>query len=174
MDPTDSIHFHYLNKECISGIVAFILIIIFDVSGVILAVTTAVGADEKGAKWAHFCAAIGTIISSMLGCSPIIVHLESLAGISEGGRTGLTACVISFLFFLSMFFGPIMGDVPAQASAPVLVCIGTLMMRETKQIDWDTMQNAIPAFLTISMMPLTYSIANGLYFGLVSYSVLYF
>jgi AGZA family xanthine/uracil permease-like MFS transporter len=92
----------------------------------------------------------------MAGCSPIIVHVESAAGIREGGRTGLTAVVVGLLFFASVFLAPLFGKVPTAATAPILILVGAMMIGESQHIDWADMSQAIPAFLTSMMMPFTF------------------
>ena len=113
------------------------------------------------------------MLAASLGCTPIIVYVEAAAGIAEGGKTGLTAIVTGVLFFISVFFAPLFASIPAIATAPVLMLIGTMMMSQAKKIDWDDMMEAIPVFLTIIMMPFTFSIANGIIFGLSSSLIIY-
>ena len=103
------------------------------------------------------------------GCSPIIVCIETSSGAAAGARTGLSAVVIAMYFLIAMFFGPVLGEVPPAATSPVLIFIGTLMMGQVGQIAWDNMRIAIPAFFCIVMMPFTYSISNGLFFGVFSF-----
>jgi AGZA family xanthine/uracil permease-like MFS transporter len=107
-----------------------------------------------------------------MGCSPVIVTVECAAGVKEGGRTGLTAVTISLLFLLSLFFASLLGSVPTEATAPVLILVGALMMSSSKDIKWDDMATAIPSFLTISLIPLT-NISNGMGFGLISAACFY-
>jgi len=114
------------------------------------------------------------MIGACMGCSPIIIHVESAAGIKEGGKTGLTAVTIGSLFLLSIFFAPVFGKIPETSTAPVLVLVGAMMMGEAQCIDWTLMDQAIPAFLTIAIMPFTFSIPNGIIFGLFSSVFFYF
>ena len=108
----------------------------------------------------------------MLGTSTITTYVESSAGVSEGGRTGLTAIITSALFMLSLFLAPLFTMIPAQATAPALILVGLFMMSPIREIDFSDYTEAIPAFLTIVMMPFAYSIAQGIVFGMVSYVIL--
>ena len=113
---------------------------------------------------------VGTIMSSFLGTSTVTSYVESAAGISQGGRTGLTAVTVAVLFAVSLIFAPLIGLVPAFATAPALLIVGALMMMEVTHIDFEDFTEGFPAFMTIIMMPLTYSIASGFGFGFVSYA----
>jgi adenine/guanine/hypoxanthine permease len=158
---------------------SFALICIFDISGVLFGLTTLAGlrqdagTDIPGAFYAFVGSGVGTLVAAMLGSTPIIVCVECAAGIREGGKTGLTAVVMSFYFLSSIFLAPLFQSVPVIATAPVLVLVGTMMMGEATKISWDRMADALPAFLTMLLMPLTYSITNGMLFGLASVSALY-
>ena len=110
-------------------------------------------------------------VGAMLGTSSTTAYVESASGVQAGGRTGLTALVVAVLFLLAMFFAPLAGSVPAYATAPALLYVATLMMRELSEIDWEDVTEAAPAVLTALAMPFTYSIANGLAFGFISYAV---
>ena len=159
-------------KVMLPAIASFVFIGIFDVSGVMFGLS-ALGdlmspdGTIPGSLWGFLAAAAGTILASLTGCTPIIVTVECAAGIKEGGRTGLTAVVVGVLFLVSIFLAPLLGSVPKGATAPVLMLVGSMMMSESKNINWDDMASAIPAFLTVVMMPLTYSITNGIVFGLI-------
>mmetsp|Transcript_15735 Transcript_15735/g.30401 ORF Transcript_15735/g.30401 Transcript_15735/m.30401 type:complete len:505 (+) Transcript_15735:250-1764(+) len=165
------------------GILAFLLVGVFDVSGVMFGLAHLAGLhheEDNGhvtvpkSEWVFFAAGFATMVAAVLGCSPIIVHIESAAGIKEGGRTGLTACVIGCWFLLSLFFAPLLGSIPQEATAPVVILIGASMMGQASEIDWKQMRIAVPAFLTLSIMPFTFSIPNGIAFGLVSNVILHF
>ena len=108
----------------------------------------------------------------MLGTSTVTTYVESASGVAEGGRTGLTALTTAILFLLAMFISPLFLMIPSAATAPALILVGLFMMSPIKHIDFEDYTEAIPAFLTIIMMPLAYSIADGIMFGLVSYVVL--
>jgi AGZA family xanthine/uracil permease-like MFS transporter len=116
--------------------------------------------------------AVGTMASAVLGTSTVASYVESGAGIAAGGRTGLTALTVAGLFALALFFAPLAEFVPGFATAPALILVGALMMSEVTHVRFDDITEALPAFLTIVMMPLTYSIANGLAFGFISHSLL--
>ena len=114
---------------------------------------------------------VGTMFGALLGTSTVTSYIESAAGVAEGGRTGLTAVVVGILFLVALAFAPLVGFIPTQATAPALILIGVLMMVEIVHIRFDDFTEAVPAFLTIIMMPLTFSIAQGLAFGFVSYTI---
>ncbi|TYI72464.1 hypothetical protein E1A91_D07G063000v1 [Gossypium mustelinum] len=132
--------------------------------------------DDKGSFEGEYLAYIvdasSTIVGSALGVSPVATYVESSAGIKEGGRTGLTAVVIAFYFFLSLFFTPLLTSVPPWAIGPSLVIVGVMMMKVVKDINWENIKEAVPAFVTMSIMPLTYSIANGIIGGIGVYIAL--
>ncbi|ORX88628.1 hypothetical protein K493DRAFT_319329 [Basidiobolus meristosporus CBS 931.73] len=109
------------------------------------------------------------IIGSVFGVSPVTVFVESGAGITDGGRTGITAITVGFFFFLSVFLSPIFASFPPWATGPALIVIGSMMTKSVKHINWDYLGDAVPAFLTIALMPLTYSIAYGLVAGICAY-----
>jgi AGZA family xanthine/uracil permease-like MFS transporter len=121
---------------------------------------------------ALFADAAATIVGSLLGTSTVVTYIESATGVSEGGRTGLVAVVAAFLFLLAAFFSPIAGAIPAIATAPALIIVGALMMSAVLTIKWDDVTEAIPAFVTMLAMPLTFSIANGLALGFIFYPLL--
>ena len=104
-----------------------------------------------------------------MGTSTVTAYVESATGVAEGGRTGLTAVTVGVLFLLAVFFSPLAAAVPAVATAPALIIVGSLMLRAATSIDWQDATEAVPAFLTLIGMPLTFSIANGLALGFVSY-----
>ncbi|MET9339737.1 solute carrier family 23 protein [Nonomuraea sp. NPDC003804] len=106
------------------------------------------------------------------GASANTVVVESAAGVGEGARTGLASLVTGALFGLAMFLTPLAAVVPAQAAAPALVLVGALMMTAARKIEWDSLDPAIPAFLTIALMPFTYSITNGVGAGVIAYTVI--
>ena len=116
--------------------------------------------------------AVGTMVSAVFGTSTVTSYIESAAGIAAGGRTGLTALAAGVLFLAALLFTPLIGLVPAFATAPALILVGALLMSEVGKIDFSDFTNALPAFLTIIMMPLTSSIANGFAFGFISYTIM--
>jgi len=121
---------------------------------------------------ALFADAAASMVGALLGTSTVTTYVESATGVSEGGRTGLTAVVVALLFLLAAFFSPVAGAVPAIATAPALLVVGALMIRAVLTIKWDDVTEAIPAFLTLIAMPLTFSIANGLALGFIFYPLL--
>ncbi|CAK9111510.1 Putative permease MJ0326 [Durusdinium trenchii] len=166
----------------VSGIAAFLLVGVFDVSGVMFGLAHLANLHKEEAdghvivpksEVVFFAAGVSTMVAACLGCSPIIVHIESAAGIKEGSRTGLSSCVVSMWFLLSLFFAPLLGSIPQEATAPVVILIGASMMGQASEIDWQQMRVAVPAFLTLSLMPFTFSIPNGIAFGLVSNMILH-
>jgi len=113
--------------------------------------------------------AIGTTGGAIFGTSTVTTYIESASGVSEGGRTGLTGIVVAILFFLSLFLRPLVGIVPGAATAPALVVVGTMMIRNILSIKWDDFSEALPAFVCLIAIPMTYSIANGIALGFVTY-----
>jgi AGZA family xanthine/uracil permease-like MFS transporter len=155
----------------------FLFVDLFDTLGTLIGVSTKANMlDANGklpkARQALLADAIGTTAGAMLGTSTVTTFVESASGVAEGGRTGLTALTTGFLFLASMVFAPIFTAVPAQATAPVLILVGLFMMSPILKINFDDFTDAIPAFLTIIVMPLSYSIAEGLVFGVISYVLL--
>jgi AGZA family xanthine/uracil permease-like MFS transporter len=132
--------------------------------------------DENGklprVKKALLADALATTVGSLIGTSTVTSYVESAAGIGEGGKTGLTAITTGLMFLLALFFAPIFTAIPTQATAPVLILVGVMMASSLTKIDFDDFTNAIPAFLTFAMMPLAYSIADGIIFGIISFTIL--
>jgi adenine/guanine/hypoxanthine permease len=116
--------------------------------------------------------ATATIVGSVTGTSTVVSYIESAAGVAVGGRTGVTAIVTGLLFIAALFLAPIVGAIPAAATAPALILVGSMMASVLAEIDWLDAEKAIPAFLTILMIPLSFSIANGLAFGFIAYTVI--
>lgn len=116
--------------------------------------------------------ALGTTTGAIFGTSTVTTYIESASGISEGGRSGFTAVVVAVLFTISIFFIPLLSAIPSFATAPTLIIVGVLMMGSVRYIRWDDPAESIPAFLTILIMPLTYSIADGLAVGLITYPLI--
>lgn len=155
----------------------FLFVDMFDTIGTLIGVSTKAGMlDEKGniprVKQALFADAIGTFFGAILGTSTVTTYVESASGVAEGGRTGLTALSTAVLFALALIFAPVFLMIPAAALAPVLIIVGLFMMSPVKKINFEDYTEAIPAFLTIILMPLTYSIADGIIFGLLSFVLL--
>jgi adenine/guanine/hypoxanthine permease len=112
------------------------------------------------------------LLGAVAGTSPVTSYIESAAGVAVGGRTGLTSVVVGILFLATLFFAPLVQAIPTAATAPALILVGALMMGALAEIDWSDPAEAIPAFLTVLIIPLTYSIANGLAFGITSHAIL--
>jgi adenine/guanine/hypoxanthine permease len=116
--------------------------------------------------------AAATIVGSLAGTSTVTSYIESAAGVAAGGRSGVTAITTGILFLMAMFIAPVVGAIPAAATAPALIVVGSLMIAHAAEIPWSNPVISVPAFLTIITIPLTFSIANGLAFGFVAYTVL--
>lgn len=161
----------------ISIIFTFTVVELFDNMGTLIGLTTKAkmvrpdGHIENIDK-ALTTDAVGTMVSAMFGTSTVTSYIESAAGIAAGGRTGLTAVAAGVLFLAALLFTPLIGLVPAFATAPALILVGALLMSEVGKIDFSDFTNALPVFLTIIMMPLTSSIANGFAFGFIGYTVM--
>lgn len=155
-------------------IFTFLFVDIFDTVGTLIGVASKADMlDDEGklpnASQALMADAVGTISGAALGTSTVTTFVESASGVADGGRTGLTALSTAVMFFLALFFSPIFSVIPAEATAPALILVGLFMMSPIKEIDLEDFTEAIPAFLTIVMMPFAYSIAEGIVFGMVSY-----
>jgi len=149
----------------------FLFVVVFDAAGVMFAAGQKAGLlDEHhtlpDATSGFLSAGFSTIAGSLFGTSPIIVANETCAGIHDGGRTGLTAVTVGICFLIGLPFAPLLAAMPAVASAPPLVVVGVLMMACAKFIDWEQLDEAVPAFIVVTVLPFTYSIANGMLFGL--------
>ncbi len=156
---------------------SFLFVDVFDTIGTLIGVASKADMlDEEGrlpkVKQALLADAIGTTIGACLGTSTVTTYVESASGVAEGGRTGLTAFTTAIMFVLALFLAPLFLMIPGAATAPALILVGLFMMSPIKEIDLDDFTEAIPAFLTIVMMPFAYSIAEGIVFGMVSYAVL--
>ncbi len=132
--------------------------------------------DEKGdfpkSKIAYACDALATLVGAFFGLSPVTSYIESAAGVGTGSRTGLTAVFCGFFFFLSIFFAPIIASIPAWATGGALIVVGALMAKSLKDIKWHDPTHAATAFMTVMIMPLTYSIAYGLIAGIGTWMIL--
>jgi AGZA family xanthine/uracil permease-like MFS transporter len=153
------------------ALITFLYVDFFDTSGSLFAMADLAGLLKEDGTFPGqtiaFCTdAIGTMLGAVLGTSTVTTYIESGAGIEEGGRTGVTAIVISFLFFLGLLFAPVFASIPPWAVGPSLIIIGSFMVKSIKKIDWEDPKIAIPSFITMVLMPLTYSIAYGVIGGL--------
>ena len=163
--------------EMVVVLFTFLFVDMFDTVGTLIGVSTKAGIiKEDGSiprvKQALFADAIGTTVGAMLGTSTVTTYVESAAGVEEGGRTGLTSLTTAILFLIAVFFSPIFLLVPGAATAPALILVGLFMMSPVKDIVWGDVTEGLPAFLTIVIMPLSYSIAEGIVWGVLSYVVL--
>ena len=155
----------------------FLFVDMFDTVGTLVGVSSKAGMLDKDGKvprvkQALFADSIGTFFGAILGTSTVTTYVESASGVAEGGKTGLTSLATAVLFFLALFFAPVFTMVPAAATAPALILVGFFMMSPILKIDFENYTESIPAFITIIMMPLTYSIAEGIVFGMLSYVLL--
>ena len=158
-------------------VISFSLVNMFDSIGTLLGAAKQSGMiDENGEvirmKQALMSDAISTAAGAMVGTSTVTTVVESSAGIAAGGRTGLTSLVTALMFLGAILFAPIVSIVPAAATAPALIFVGILMLGNIRDVDFSDMSNALPAFCTIVFMPFTYSIANGVAFGLITYCLM--
>lgn len=166
-----------LTVAMIVPIFTFLFTDIFDSLSTFLGVSEVGGFIEKDGQprnvgKALFVDAIATTLSGLSGTSSGTTYIESASGVEEGGRTGLTAVVTGLLFLPFMFISPLLSFIPSVATAPVLVLIGLFMMRPVAKIKWDDYEESIPAFLALILIPLTYSITQGIVWGFLSYTVL--
>ena len=158
-------------------LLTFLFVDMFDTVGTLVGVASKANMlDSKGnlpkVKEALFADAVGTTVGAMLGTSTVTTYVESASGVAEGGRTGLTSLTVAGLFLLALFFAPLFLMIPGAATAPALILVGSFMLSPILKIDFDDITEAIPAFLTVIMMPLAYSIAEGIAFGLISFVLL--
>ncbi|MCC4832261.1 NCS2 family permease [Shewanella sp. 10N.7] len=166
-----------LEISMISVIFAFLFVDLFDTSGTLVAVAQRGGfLDEQGrlprVKRALSADSLATIAGASLGTSTTTSYIESTAGVSAGGRTGLTAVVVGILFILALFFAPLAGMVPAYATSGALFYVAILMMSGLVNVEWEDLTEAAPVVIVCLLMPLTFSIANAIGFGFISYAVI--
>ncbi|MFI4890689.1 MAG: NCS2 family permease [Steroidobacterales bacterium] len=166
-----------IGLSLIEIIFVFLFVDLFDNVGTLVAVTKRAGLVAKDGSIPRLNRILladsgSMLVGAIAGTSPVTSYIESAAGVAVGGRTGLTSVVVGLLFFGTLFFAPLVQAIPAAATAPALVLVGALMMGALAEVEWTDPGAAIPAFLTVIMIPLTYSIANGLAFGVTSHAVL--
>ncbi|MBX3598121.1 MAG: NCS2 family permease [Rhizobiaceae bacterium] len=165
-----------LHAGIIQVILVFVLVEVFDATGTLIGVAKRAKLIEPGRPnnlgRALFADSTAIVAGSLLGTSSTTAYVESASGVQAGGRTGLTALTISLLFLAALFVSPLAAAVPAYATAPALLYVAGLMMRELVDVDWEDVTEATPAALTALAMPFTYSIANGLAFGFISYVII--
>ncbi|MDO4566363.1 MAG: NCS2 family permease [Oscillospiraceae bacterium] len=161
----------------VTAVISFLLVDMFDTVGTLIGTAGASGMlDEDGnlpgGDKALIADAIATCTGALCGTSTVTTFVESSTGISEGARTGLSSAFVGVLFLASIVLAPIAGIVPGAATAPALIIVGVLMLKSAVRVPWDDMEEAIPAFLTIAMMPFAYSISDGIAFGFISYTII--
>jgi AGZA family xanthine/uracil permease-like MFS transporter len=155
----------------------FLFVDLFDNVGTLVAVTKKAGLQAEDGSIPRLnrillADSAAMLVGATAGTSPVTSYIESASGVAVGGRTGLTSVVVGLLFLCTLFFAPLVQAIPTAATAPALILVGSLMMGSLAELDWTDPGVAVPAFLTVIMIPLTYSIANGLAFGITSHAVL--
>ncbi|MBO4467103.1 MAG: NCS2 family permease, partial [Bacteroidales bacterium] len=164
-----------LSWDMLAVVFTFLFIDMFDTMGTIIGVHQGAGLIDKGneeipgVEKMFLADSIATVAGACFGTSTTTTYVESASGVGEGGRTGLTAFSIAVLFALALFLSPIFLAIPGAATAPALIIVGVMMMPSVKTIHWDDYCKAIPAFITLIMMPLAYSISDGILLGVISY-----
>ncbi|EYB69133.1 xanthine/uracil/vitamin C permease [Deinococcus phoenicis] len=163
-----------LGLGLLSVVFTFFFVDFFDATGTLTGLSQRAGfLDEQGnmprARRLFAMDGLAAMFGAFMGTSTTTAYVESASGIGEGGRTGLTAVTVGVLFLLSMFLWPLAAAIPGAATAPALILVGALMMEGVRHVDWDDISEGLPAFLTIIAMPLTFSIANGVSLGVISY-----
>lgn len=166
-----------LTLDMVICVLTFLFIDMFDTIGTLIGVGTRAGMVDKNGNVrnlnkAFMADAVGTTLGAVLGTSTVTTYVESASGVNAGGRSGVTAMVTALCFACALFLAPMFGSIPTQATAPALIIVGVMMMSDIGSIDFRNYLDAIPAFLTIVLMPLTYSISNGIMLGIVSYCLL--
>ncbi|CAG8508534.1 5547_t:CDS:1 [Funneliformis mosseae] len=170
--------FDFSDSEIWIALMTFLYVDMLDTTGTLYSIAKFGGfidnetGDFEGSTAAFICDAISISIGAVFGTSPVTAFVESSSGISEGGRTGITALVTSICFGISIFFIPIFASIPPWATGPALMIIGSMMLRTVKYINWEYIGDSIPAFLTIVLIPLTYNVAYGLIAGIGSYFII--
>src|SRR5690606_38384232 len=166
-----------LTLDMLVVVFTFLFVDMFDTVGTLIGVSSKANMLDKEGRvprvnQALMADAVGTTFGAMLGTSTVTTYVESAAGVSEGGRTGLTSLTVAGLMLLALFLSPVFLMIPGAATAPALILVGAMMMTPVKNINFDDFTESIPAFLTIVMMPLSYSISEGILFGIISFVLL--
>ena len=161
-------------KEMVIIVFTFLFVDLFDCIGTVIGVANRAGLIKEDGKIPHLkevfmVDSVSTAAGAVMGTSTVAVYVESAAGVNEGGRSGLTAFVTGICFLLALFFAPLFLAIPAAATTPVLVLVGLMMMSSVLKINFDDYAEAIPAFICVLLMPLTYSISEGIVLGHLSY-----
>jgi len=170
--------FNGLNTgDAMSALFTMLYVDFMDCTGTLFALCRSVGIINKDGDFprsreAFSVDSIGAIIGSIFGTSPIVAYIESAAGIEIGSRTGLTAIFVGIYFFISIFFAPILSNIPPWATGGALIIVGTLMARSLVHVQWQNPTHAFIAFITVIVMPLTYSISYGILAGLCGWAIL--
>ena len=164
------------NPALITVVFAFLFVDLFDTMGTLVGLSQRSGfLDHQGrlprANRTLLADSLGTVGGALFGTSPVTTYIESASGIAEGARTGLSSVVVAVLFLLSLFLTPLIEAIPVFATAPALIVVGVLMASSVTRIHWDDVSDAVPAFMTILVMPLTFSIAHGVAAGIVTYPI---
>lgn len=182
MKPTFGVGISYLpsvmDPQMWAVVLIFLLVAFFDTAGTLIGLAQQAGIikDNKMPRigQALMADSVSMLAGSVMGTTPTAAYVESSAGIAIGGKTGLTSLTVSILFVFSMFFSPLLTVVTNQVTAPALIVVGVLMASSLREIDWGKFEIAMPAFLTIVGMPLTYNISYGIAFGFLTYPILMF
>jgi AGZA family xanthine/uracil permease-like MFS transporter len=165
-----------LSAGILNVVLVFFLVELFDATGTLMGVANRAGLLTSGKmermNKALLADSTAIVAGSVLGTSSTTAYIESAAGVQAGGRTGLTAVAVAFLFLACLFIAPLAAAVPAYATAPALFYVSCLMLRELADVAWDDATESVPAAVTALMMPFTYSIANGIAFGFIAYASL--
>ncbi len=166
-----------LNVGMISVVLAFLFVNMFDTAGTLMGVAHRANLVDENGKIENLSKSLkadstSSVLGSFVGCPPVTSYVESASGVAAGGRTGLTAVTVGVLFLLATFFAPLAGMIPAYATSGALIYVAMLMRSGMAHIDWKDITDTIPAIITVVMMPLTFSIANGIALGFVTYATL--
>merc|ERR1712232_1031089 len=180
IEPVNSLLLNYTSdlKTVAGALITFLYIDFFDTSGTLLGLATSMKVIDEDtgefprSRMAFLADALATMIGSIFSLSPVTSYIESGAGVQAGSKTGLASFICGFYFFLSIFFAPIIASIPPWATGGSLIIVGALMSRSLLKVKWHIHSHAISAFLTVMIMPLTYSIAYGLVGGIMSYAIM--
>jgi AGZA family xanthine/uracil permease-like MFS transporter len=166
-----------VNVGFVEIIFVFFFVDVFDNVGTLVAVGKKAGLFDQANRIPRMnrillSDATASTVGSLAGTSTVVSYIESAAGVVAGGRTGVTSIVVAILFLIALFLAPLVGAIPAAATAPALIIVGSMMVSHISEINWSDPMIAVPAFLTMTAIPLTFSIANGLAFGFTAYTLL--
>jgi AGZA family xanthine/uracil permease-like MFS transporter len=166
-----------LDTAMVSAIASILFVNLFDTAGTLVGVASQAGlanpeGEIKNLDKALVADSTSSVAGALIGCAPVTSYVESAAGVAAGGRTGLTACTVGVLFLALIFFAPLAGMIPPFATAGALLYVALLMMSGLERLDWRDHTESLPALLIIVMVPLSFSIANGIAAGFLSYVIL--